>query len=247
MPEKAAGSYIHVHVRPNTIRDPVCLVGTKMPLKSRRLPRHPKCHLLHRHKIDQRMLMSILHANWLMEPELLNSCVWFSISMHQFGSLRRKVVILHAKLKMQVWEPVLEHKNCLVLFLFDWVLLNLLWYHKKEKYYLLKCVYNAWCRLSEWLCDCTAEYMVCLHYREEKENPLIGICWYVFGWWLWTNEWASFVDRSCAKPPECGIYSVISLLKLVLHVVFPTVSNSFHNSSFYIIQKLWKIHLRLYW
>ena len=102
MREKAAGKDFICVCRPRQHQGPpFSVVGTKMPPKISLLRHHwpPPVHVLHGKKWTRDCW-----GQFCMHIGEWSPCIRFSISMHQFGSLHMNAVIVHAKLKMQVWS-----------------------------------------------------------------------------------------------------------------------------------------------
>lgn len=95
-------------------------------------------------------------------------------------------VIVHAKLKMQVRKPFLEHKNCLVLFSFAFCCIFCDVMHIRILFIELHLQYvELFVSLMKknGFSDCATEYMVRLHHSKEKRESTnkyllvsLGLC-----------------------------------------------------------------------
>lgn len=81
-------------------------------------------------------------------------------------------VIVHAKLKMQVRKPFLEHRNCLVLFSFEFCCIFCDVMHIRILFIKLHLQYVELfvSLMKNGFSDCATEYTVCLHHSKEKRE-----------------------------------------------------------------------------
>ena len=152
--------------------------------------------------MNQRLLRTILHANWWVEP--MCTIFYFHAPIWEFAHERSNC---SCKAENAGVKPFLELESCLVLSSFEccWIfcdVIHIILFIKMHSQYmeLLVSLANG---------SLTVSLNTCLHYSRER-GPTGLHRWCVWEPCLWSHEWTSFEGRCGTKPAENGIYSVIN-------------------------------------